>query len=318
MLLQILGGSGFIGSHLCELLNKKKKIFNILDIKESFFFPRNFVYTNILDLKILKKNIKNNSIIINLAAIHSDDHNNIKDYYNTNFQGAKNICSIADKKNIKKIIFVSSVAVYGFAKKFCDENGKINPYNHYGRSKFLAEKAYLSWQSKMPLKRSLVIIRPTVVFGERNRGNVYNLFKQINSNFFFIIGDGLNIKSLAYVGNVTNFINHCLNFKNGVHIFNYVDKPQLSTNDLVKLIKLYLNKDIKTIKIPYLVGLVIGLFCDIISMIFKKKLNISYLRVKKFVTNSCYTSKYLNNLKFKPYYNLKQALKKTINYEFNK
>jgi len=316
MLIQILGGSGFIGSHLCELLNKKKKKFDVLDINKSFFFPRNFIYTDILNLKILKKNIKNNSTIINLAAIHSDNHNNIKDYYNTNVQGAKNICLIAKKKNIKKIIFVSSVAVYGFAEKFCDENGKINPYNHYGRSKFLAEKVYLSWQSKMPLKRSLVIIRPTVVFGERNRGNVYSLFKQINSNFFFMIGNGLNIKSLAYVGNVTSFINYCLNFKNGVHIFNYVDKPQLLMNELVKSIKLYLNKDIKTIKIPYLVALVIGLICDIISKIFKKKLNISHLRIKKFVTNSCYTSKYLNNLKFKPNYNLRQALKKTINHEF--
>lgn len=316
MLLQILGGSGFIGSHLCELFRKSKKKFDVLDIKNSEFFPKNFIYTDIVNLKMLKKNIKSNSTIINLAAIHSDNHDDIKSYYNTNVKGAKNICLIAKKKKINKMIFISSVAVYGFAKNFCDEDGQINPYNHYGKSKFLAEKVYLDWQSEKPLKRSLVIIRPTVVFGERNRGNVYNLFKQIHSNFFFMIGNGRNIKSLAYVGNLTSFINYCLNFRNGARILNYVDKPQLSMNNLVMLIKLYLKKNIKTIKIPYLAGLIVAFFFDLFSIVLKKKMNISSLRVKKFVANSCYLSKYSSELKFKPNFNLRHALKKTINYEF--
>ena len=52
---------------------------------------------------------------------------------------------------------------------------------------------------------SLIIVRPTVIFGEGNRGNVYNLFKQIASNKFLMVGDGNNKKSLAYIGNVVAF-----------------------------------------------------------------------------------------------------------------
>ena len=102
MLLQILGGSGFIGSHLCELFRKSKKKFDVLDIKNSEFFPKNFIYTDVVNLKMLKKNIKSNSTIINLAAIHSDNHDDIKSYYNTNVKGAKNICLIAKKKKLIK------------------------------------------------------------------------------------------------------------------------------------------------------------------------------------------------------------------------
>ena len=59
-------------------------------------------------------------------------------------------------------------------------------------------------------RRSLVIIRPTVIFGEGNRGNVYNLFRQIADRRFLMFGDGENKKSMAYVGNVAEFICHLL------------------------------------------------------------------------------------------------------------
>ena len=70
------------------------------------------------------------------------------------------------------------------------ENGTINPFNEYGRTKALAEDVYREWRAKDPENRSLIIIRPTVVFGEGNRGNVYNLLNQINSGAFAMIGNG--------------------------------------------------------------------------------------------------------------------------------
>jgi nucleoside-diphosphate-sugar epimerase len=318
MYLQILGGSGFIGTHLCKLLYDSKINFKILDIKISSLFQKKFIKTDITNFKILKKNIKKNSILINLAAIHSDDISKKKDYYKVNVDGAKNICRVSEKKGIKKIIFTSSVSVYGFASKFCNENGKINPYNDYGKSKYLAEKVFKTWQSKEPHNRCLVIIRPTVVFGEGNRGNVYNLFKQIKSNLFFIIGNGNNIKSLAYVGNVVRFIKYSLKHSCGVHIYNYIDSPQLSINQMIRLIKIYLKKNKNTIKIPYFIGLLVGLIFDVISVLLNKKFTISLLRIRKFTANSSYSSSNTSNLNFKPKYNLKEALKRTINHEFIK
>ena len=88
------------------------------------------------------------------------------------------------------------MAVYGFAKPGIDEEGLIKPFNAYGRSKFEAEEIFREWQRN---SNELIIIRPTVIFGEGNRGNVYNLFNQIALRRFVMVGNGNNKKSLAYI-----------------------------------------------------------------------------------------------------------------------
>ena len=69
-----------------------------------------------------------------------------------------------------------------------------------------------------------MIVRPTVVFGENNRGNVYNLLKQIANSPFFMIGMGVNKKSMAYVDNEASFLANSLGFGSVIYLFNYIDK----------------------------------------------------------------------------------------------
>src|SRR6056300_1126478 len=102
---------------------------------------------------------------VNLAAVHRDDVRDKSEYQRTNVDGAENIARVCDEKGIKKIVFTSTVAVYGFAEPGTDENGKINPFNEYGRTKFEAEEKLRSWQEK-ERDNSLLIVRPTVIFGE--------------------------------------------------------------------------------------------------------------------------------------------------------
>lgn len=84
------------------------------------------------------------------------------------------------------------MAVYGFAPVGTDETGKINYFNDYGRTKFLAEEKYRDWLKTDSLNNA-VIISPTVIFGEQNRGNVYNLLRQIASGKFPMVGKGLTV-----------------------------------------------------------------------------------------------------------------------------
>ena len=84
--------------------------------------------------------------MVNLAAVHRDD-NTSSEYYDTNVKGTENIIKICEEK-YKKIIFTSSVAVYGFAPPNTGEDGKIEPFNDYGRTKFIAETKYQDWKGK--------------------------------------------------------------------------------------------------------------------------------------------------------------------------
>ena len=111
---------------------------------------------------------------------------------------------------INKIIFTSTVALYGL-NTICTSEGSIpRPFNDYGKSKLQAEKLLINWQEGK-IDRSLSIIRPTVIFGENNRGNIYAQMNQIALNRFMPIGKYDNRKSIAYVGNLVEFILFSLN-----------------------------------------------------------------------------------------------------------
>jgi nucleoside-diphosphate-sugar epimerase len=192
---------------------------------------------------------------------------------------------LCTKLGINKIIFTSSVAVYGFAPVGTDESGKINYFNDYGRTKYLAEEKYREWLASNN-KNSLTIIRPTVIFGEQNRGNVYNLLRQIADGKFPMVGNGKNVKSMAYVENVATFIEYNLNNEPGEHLFNYIDKPDFDMNTLVREVNRMLGKSDKLFHWPYWLGYFGGLCFDLLAKIMHKKLSISSIRVKKFCANS--------------------------------
>ena len=264
----IIGGNGFVGTRLSARLNKSKIISKRYDINIS---KRNeeVIDCDIEDINALDQ-LEAVDTIINLAAVHRDDVKPVSKYDDVNVKGAINVCNAARKNNINRIIFTSSVAVYGFAKPNTMEDGEKNYFNDYGRTKHEAEGIYKSWFDEDPKNRNLIIIRPTVIFGEDNRGNVFNLLNQIASKRFLMIGDGKNIKSIAYVGNVSAFIKYCLSLNNGMHVYNYVDKPDMDVNHLVKLCrKTLFNKDNIGFRLPYIFGYMMGAIADLISIVIR-------------------------------------------------
>ena len=312
----IIGGSGFIGTRLTKRLQDTKHKIAILDKQKSDTFPGLWKSADVRDLKSLQKELKSCKTIINLAAEHRDDVTPKSLYDDVNVQGARNICQAAEEHGIVKIIFTSSVAVYGFAPKGTDENGKFNPFNDYGRTKMEAEKIFHEWVEK-DQKRTLVIIRPTVVFGERNRGNVFNLLKQIASGKFLMTGNGKNVKSMAYVENVAAFIEHSLSFSPGVHVYNYIDKPDFDMNTLVKQVNKTVGRGDKIgFRLPYVLGYLGGLIFDFAAKITGRKFPISSIRVKKFCADTMFETSIRRQTGFIPPVSLEDALERTIRYEF--
>jgi nucleoside-diphosphate-sugar epimerase len=153
-MIAIVGGSGFIGTRLCRRLTNSSKDFQIIDKSPSDSFP----------LKVLPADIRypisiavasGTTALINLAAEHRDNVMPITLYDEVNVQGAVNVCNFAEQNGINKIIFTSSVAVYGFAPVGTDELGTINPFNPYGKTKWAAEEVYSAWQAMDPKSRTL-------------------------------------------------------------------------------------------------------------------------------------------------------------------
>lgn len=314
----LIGGSGFVGTRLIELLRLRHNVLNI-DKKQSSFFPE---VTKILDMRNtedLVRLLKGQDLVILLAAEHRDDVSPVSLYYDVNVEGTKSVLLAMDLNSVKSIIFTSSVAVYGLNKDNPTEDFPVDPFNHYGKSKWLAEETLREWYKKDADNKSLTIIRPTVIFGERNRGNVYNLLRQISSGRFLMVGKGNNKKSMAYVGNVVSFIEYCTeNSRSGYDVFNYIDKPDFSMNQLVSHVGKVLDKHIPSVHVPYVAGLLAGYGFDVLSKITKKKLPVSSVRIRKFCATTQFSSDKIPASGFEAPFSLAEGLENTLLFEFVK
>ena len=309
----IIGGSGFVGSFLIKDLHNYKV--GNLDKNPSPFFDNITVNGDIRNLDEIKIPMGTKSVVL-LAAEHRDDVSPISLYYDVNVQGTKNVLQAMDNAGVKNIIFTSSVAIFGLNKTNPDENHPEDPFNHYGKSKWQAELVIKEWYDNDPEGKSITIIRPTVIFGERNRGNVYNLLKQISSGKFMMVGKGQNKKSMAYVGNIVALIKNRLeNIEAGFYIFNYADKPDFSMVELTQTIEEKMKIKLPTIKIPYLFGMIGGYCFDFISVLLRTKFPISSVRVKKFCATTQFDASKVHSV-FKPPYTLEEGINKTLEHEF--
>lgn len=310
----IIGGSGFVGTNLCRQLALKQQDFEIIDLKMSNQFPQKCKIADVRRADTLRKAITGD-VVVNLAAVHRDDLHDQAEYARTNITGAENIILVCLEKGIKKIVFTSSVAVYGFAEPGTDEKGAINPFNEYGRTKFEAEERFRAWYARG--ENSLMIVRPTVIFGESNRGNVFNLMNQIASGKFLMVGRGENKKSMAYIDNVVAFLEACIATDQTYGMYNYVDTPDLKMNELVSQVRSKLKgKRGVGPRLPYWLGMVLGYTADFITKLSGKKLPISSIRVKKFVSSTEFKSAKASLDNFQPPFQLSHGLERTLQSEF--
>jgi nucleoside-diphosphate-sugar epimerase len=317
-MIAVIGGAGFLGTRVLSLIQKGSTPAFGVDAAPDEVQSRRVISADVRSSPAIADALTDAAAgaIINLAAVHRDDVRPRSLYDEVNVDGARNVCDAARQNNIQKIIFTSSVAVYGFAPRNTDETGQRNYFNDYGRTKAEAEDIYREWQAEDP-SRSLTIVRPTVIFGEGNRGNVYNLLKQIASGRFLMVGNGENVKSMAYVENVAAFLVHALSFGPGVHVYNYVDQPDMTMNELVGIADRMLGRDPeKRVHFPFWLGYAGGLLFDALAAITGKTFPISSIRVKKFCSNTQFAADKIRETGFVPPVPIREALERTIRYEF--
>ena len=214
----IFGGSGYIGgytlNHLIE--NSLAKKVYLLDIKtprtevwspltKKRYDSGDVVYISADVRKPIDLDASHVECIFNFAAIHREPGHEPAEYFETNIKGAEHVVAYAEKVNCKELVFTSSIAPYGHAEVARTEQSQVVPYSPYGSSKLVAEKIHESWQSRNP-DRYLVIVRPGVIFGPHEDGNVPRLKTALKKGLFCYVGNKSVRKSGGYVKElVTSF-----------------------------------------------------------------------------------------------------------------
>ena len=312
----VTGGSGFIGTNLVnDLLNEGHNV-TIYDKLQSETYPDLCIVADIRDKEKLNHSMHGVDAVYHLAAEHRDDVHPTSLYYDVNVGGAENLAYAFKKNSVKRLVFTSTVAVYGLNSGTPNEASPVNPFNDYGKSKYEAENIFNKWADS-DNANCLIIVRPTVIFGEKNRGNVYNLLNQLVSGKFIKVGKGTNKKSMAYVLNLSSFLTTLIKSEPGQFVYNYADKPDLSMNELIDTFHNTIGKNHRiNFKIPYVLGLMGGYGYDLLAKITGKTYPISSIRIKKFCADTMINADKLQQTGFVPSYTLAEGLSRMIKSEF--
>ena len=285
----VTGGSGFIGTNLCEYLIEKDFNFINLDIhppKKSDHL-KYWKELDIRDKSRLNEIMESfqPSHILNLAADLGMDHNSLENLQ-TNIIGVENIVNaIKTVDSVKKVLFVSSLLV-------C-ENGYIPenetdycPPNYYGKSKVIGEEKVRS----ADLDCEWAIIRPTSIWGPLFDYSYKDFFKTIDKNRYFHIGNNELQKPASFVGNTVYMMIKILlesNPNTNNDTFYLADYPWYSTRKWAITIQTILNtKRIRTAPIWML--RIIAKFGDIYKVIIKIDPPLTSFRLNNMLTGGAY------------------------------
>lgn len=322
----IFGGTGFIGGHLTRhLLHKNKDaVVYLADIK-----PVNFAlwgssspgYADNGQLKFLSIDVRNPidhaglpqhaDLVINLAAIHREPGHQPREYFETNLLGAENVCTWATNIDCKSVIFTSSIAPYGPSDEEKDEDSLPVPMTPYGASKLVAEKIHIAWQ-RGETDRRLVIVRPGVIFGPGEGGNVTRLVKAMLGHYFFYMGNRQTRKAGGYIKELCHALDWELERleKSGgrFSLFNFTMNPPPSVGEYVNAICKVAGVRRIVPSIPYPILLSVAYLLELVAKPLKISHPFSPVRIRKLVRSNNIRPSHLLHYGYHYQFSLEEAL----------
>lgn len=307
----VVGGCGFIGRRLSSRLLELGHQVSILD--RSPVAPQGGRTTcgDVRDSNVVRAAVRDTDCVVCLAAERRHDLLPTSVHFDVTVGGAENIVTAAVAENVRRVVFVSSAAVYGTGQPVADETTPLHPETPYGNSKALAEKVYARWAGDDP-QRSLLIVRPAVTFGEAPRGNVHALAEQIRRRRFVMVGSGRNRKSMAYVGNLVEFLARGIEGARGCRVFNYADGYDLSTEELVGRLATLLGVSRLPLRAPPAAAIVLGHAFDALALLTHRTYPISATRVRAFCAETRISTQALQQCGFVAPFSLDEGLARMV------
>lgn len=234
----ITGASGFVGRNLKSYLNDNGCLVTGVSL-------RNPNWQTQID------GASGNSIIHLAGKAHdTSSHIKAKDYFKINRDLTIELFDLFLKSDINDFFYFSSVkAVADSVTGVLVEDIKGKPVTAYGRSKFQAEQYLLT--RKLPACKRLFIIRPSMIHGPGNKGNLNLLYKVIEKGLPWPLAAFHNQRSFLSIDNLNYLINRMMsNPEIPSGVYNFADDEVVSTNDLITLIAKSMGKAPRLWNIP--------------------------------------------------------------------
>lgn len=295
----ITGSNGFVGSELMYLLEEHGyRVLGIDRAKDTG--NRNHPKTLIGDLNdtstydLIDLPI---DVIIHCAAAKSDFGISTEEYFADNVTATENVVKFAESLGIHKIIYYSTVSVYGHQNHAMHESADLLSNTVYGDTKLQGERVIERWLTSNEANKA-IMLRPSVIYGENNFANMYNLLDMLYRRPLVMIGKGDYIKSMIARKNLIDL--NLFLLKRGVDIkleaFNCIDKPYISLNQLMTLVAEEDGFSIPKISIPLWLAYLMATPFEILSKLSGKDLKVNWNRLKKFSTSTDYRAEKIRSI----------------------
>lgn len=315
----LTGSSGYIGSKLIYPLKKNGHIIHGIDREKELAIIDQFTQGDLCEKKTYPASISEFDQIYHLAAAKGDWGISEDEYYRDNLDATKVLINQGKKAGIKDWIFFSTVSALGPSHEPIGEKAEYNPIHPYGSSKAEAEKLFFQLAEEDPEAR-ILIIRPSVVFGPENPDstNIYRLIDSIYKGKFMMVGRGESLKSTSYIENLiqaTLFLADRM--EKGVQVYNYIDEPVISTDELVTKIYELLGLKRPSFYLPLSIAKPIAFASDIAASVIGIDFPITAARIEKFNTSTNFDASAIRKLGFEQPVSNEEALKKTVEWHLN-
>jgi nucleoside-diphosphate-sugar epimerase len=174
--------------------------------------------------------------IFNFAAVHREPGHHPAEYFDTNLAGARRACEFAEATECAKLLFTSSISVYGPTGGPTPETAPTYPSTPYGISKLCAELIHEGWSRAVPNRR-LIVCRPGVVYGPGDPGNILRMIRAVRRGYFVFPGTSALRKSYAYIEGLLDAFEFALDRPEALLCYNYVEAQTETIGDMVRIIR---------------------------------------------------------------------------------
>ena len=246
MTVHITGSTGFVGSNLVSYLTLNRPTTLLLPVRRK---AGPSPYCNLQQELELS-----HGALVHLAGKAHDtagtfsDQQDLDEYEIANFSSTKQVFDQFMASSLEKFIFVSSVkAVADQTVGTLDEDAVPRPVTRYGQSKLRAEEYIRSWDWG---DKKVYIIRPCMIHGRGNKGNLNLLYQFVRLNIPYPLGAFVNARSLLGVENAMYVIDRLLFSDVESGVYNVADDEPLSTIEMVQIIGDTLGRHVRIAKVP--------------------------------------------------------------------
>lgn len=285
----ITGATGFIGTSLLRYIKNIEGNFRILS--RSKIKGYDVIKCDFETDEIPSSAFDSINVVIHLAGL-AHDISNVKQknssYYQINVNSTVELARKASRNGVKKFVFVSSVKAGGEILKGVqmNESHQSNPHEIYGKTKRKAEKCLLKIGRESEMHVS--IIRPSLVYGPKMKGNLNQMMTSIRSGWFPPLPEIHNQKSMVHVDDVVRAIFFVANSsKANGEIFILTDGIIYTTRLIYEIMCRILDKKVKKWYVPFFIFKLLSLF--------NKKFS---FRLEKLFGTEYYSSNKLNSIGF--------------------